>query len=954
MENRTEPFNWSRMNQGFFRTTKFLDLISNTDTAEKVEIPEGKCKEIACDSYYAQNFHDNFLLTIDENIIDVYDIISGNHHTYRFDQRFLPIITTDFNEFQNSWWVCTTKGVILHMSQSGVIDDYQLDFVPTAFDFSESSLFIGNIYGELYNYTRDGQIEWRVNEPKTFKEKLISMTFFAPKNPVLAITSNSKFVYMVTEKGNFYVYNRETAKKCHMYTLSSKLQSALLKSSDLYVYAVLTTEKSSNFKRLNSLKDYSADIQLTRPRINDFDFNEENLIMICQDEKATEVNLYDNNLGKFLSCIWLPKDDAELMTGRRVMPDFVLSKYFDSLQKDFLLEARHVAFDEKHNIWISNASSLLIARRMQRYEEYVLDSKYNRHQNQIDIISIALKFALAVSIKHWNDFDSELRLNVDPNLISHRIARLYSECSINLQISMDEIIEQITNFVNDVRIDGMSENEDLTTPYLFWQSATTQVIMAHSTISRCLLILVQYFIIKNKSAKYSKVLHQLSRLVLEYTKLEVLCDYNAIIATESLFYEPGIDMEMIIRNNLSNLKNVENVTSALLEDGKHNAQAVCDFLLLCEKPSINKAIALYYLEKYNESVKYVVAYQDLINLSKVKEILIPNLVKLRRDDLVSKLAQLDPIGNCSILFRSYINLKDYDSAFNCIQNASTKEQQVDLMRYFIRHLMKNGKISKIMSYPWNSNISIFTNELLCYSRDTVSAAILFYKELDDKSQTASSLYFYARQYLHDPTKDNLKLAASALVLCLSIMSHSETVIRNVSTNKLVKPKKISKLLARINCCLYADDPKKASKCNNIELLHIALKHSITSMISFINSGISTNDVVAFLKELAHEKNFKALSSFFFGVERPDLNSVAFENVYTVFLKEKIDPPAWFICSMKDKAIRQLFVISAQYNRQNIIIDILKDMRDNGEKLPSYLLPIVKNINVSDELIKGLQ
>ena len=55
--------------------------------------------------------------------------------------------------------------------------------------------------------------------------------------------------------------------------------------------------------------------------------------------------------------------------------------------------------------------------------------------------------------------------------------------------------------------------------------------------------------------------------------------------------------------------------------------------------------------------------------------------------------------------------------------------------------------------------------------------------------------------------------------------------------------------------------------------------------------------------------------------------------------------------MKELLLRQLLTLCHSYNRKDILNDLFIEMHQNNEKVPKYLIPVLKQIALPQDLIE---
>jgi hypothetical protein len=292
----------------------------------------------------------------------------------------------------------------------------------------------------------------------------------------------------------------------------------------------------------------------------------------------------------------------------------------------------------------------------------------------------------------------------------------------------------------------------------------------------------------------------------------------------------------------------------------------------------------------------------------------------------------------SLIFITALDSEDFDLCFSYIKKTENEKQKADFLRIFISKVIRAKAVRKLLEYDFKDLLSFLTNDLMCYSVKTLLVAALFYNKIGDVSETAAALYLFARTLLRMVTEENLRKAASALVLCLSVTEDRDFVIRSVSDNALVDRKSIEKILKRVVCML--EIPGISDNIGNSEILQRLYEIGSDKVCCFGQLS-SFEELCGFCEFIIVRKDFLSLSKILRLDKRKwgyKLHCASLENV----LKLRYDPPVWMVEAFIANSMRDFFVLCIVYDRKKIVKDVVDQMFRKGMELNHHLVRLLVN------------
>lgn len=930
-----------------FRASKFKDFLNPADPSS-IRISLGLSKSSVASNFQPIHFFmkhhlGSFLLILYPKSLGVINTMTSEQNVYNFDQFLLPIIAYDQESAIPSCFLCTTSNTIFNFDTRGNLCIMRkLDYSPVFAKAESGNLIFVDCNGVVYCYNNNNLL-WFENKLEGLVERIFNFSW--KRNKVLNVAVNKKTVYLIDEKGTligFKLENGEKVMKYKIYNGDDVVKSALIICDEEKLCTLLRTNEESLLQMYSIKSSLDVIYTMKKPNITDIVFNDENLIIKNQNE----IKMFDKNSGELVNnnTFWTPFDDWMFYGGTKDLLPFLISKN-NELSIPFsedLLYPLVIDFDTNGNIWMTTKIALFLIRPMVSYEAEVLAENLNKKYIESSILMAALSFGKIITRNDWNLLDKEIKKGKDPYVIINEIINKYSNLEFPMNESLDqvnELIEAMTINLEEKAISQFSTND-------FWKNSVSQVVLVYSYLSRSLLMLLTYYTINYKVTIFSRKMKELSFIIKMYAQLSILVETDSVISSNVLEDKPYeySSFNSSLKSQISYLLDVDKVADFLLSKGK--AKIVCDYLSLSLVKSQYFGFALIDLGRYEEACNYLLYNQ--FNNSELPPRILDILRKNNRDDIIIKLADLYLKSNVALIFSSYLNMKNYDGAFLCLQRVKDINIKTDLIRLLIKTLIENNQFQRLISYPYNDSINLFAEQLSCYSKETLLVAATLYHKLCDYSLSTKMFYLHARICLKNPTIENMKKALYSLVFCLSIMNHNDVAVRDISSNQLLTKKKITKIKLRVECCLCSSNPKNAIALSDLELLKLSMNSS-QIMLKFIKV-CSEETLIEYVKYLVIENQQNILYNTLQHDKRKwnySLNSSAFIQ----FLKTKTTPPLWLVIRMKELLLRQLLTLCHSYNRKDILNDLFIEMHQNNEKVPKYLIPVLKQIALPQDLIE---
>ena len=941
------------MTESVLRASKFFDISQNCKK-EAVSLQPGKCrslKSIALKKYqrFLFNSHFSVFFSIEKSQIYVKDIARSKEKIFELNQEILPIIEIDADVEDNGAYFVTQTGNLFKLSINGVLSQQQLPFVPTCFHVSKGNIFLGRNNGEV-SLLGEGNLIYTVNKQKSFLKDILNK-FISMSAPVLSISSTKNYLYFITSDCKLFTVDTEKGMIVSENTLSDiQCTSAIIETDGDTILVITNTNEMSVLK---VLKEENDDIKvqygLERNAIIDAVLSRDTFAIIEGTVPIVSFTRFDRESGNFVASDWTPADDYEFYMKFSVVT-------IEKLKKTFIdqnaISPITVACDKNNNLYIASSLYAYVMRPLANIENILTFCKTEPTFDTVE--GLAATISTFLSKAEWNEIDAELKNGSDPIVVFNNVA---NTIATNAPQNLDEgyIINQLDEIIASIGLaapQGLPENKSLNK---FWASAVTQVGRAVSFYSRCLLLLVQ-FLTKNVSFKLEKQAAELNDIVKTYTRISVLLDNNAVEDLqlfESLEFSAE-DFSVQVKSQISKLLFTQEVAQMLCKKGKHNVALA--YLNLFEEKFIEAGFAMLELKKGTRAVAFFKENKDKFDFAPIYKDIIKKFVKLANNTNTSEFCEivyeLDHAYICPILFGCYTSTDSFDKAFKLVIEAPDDYIRVDLIRIFIRDLMKKKQLDKLVQLNFGQYTSLLINELMSYSVKTLPAAAVLMQKLGDKTGAIDALYLYARTLLRENKIESMRRAMTSLITCKALMSAGETAVRDVSSKKLVKVEKINKIIAKLRVCLGHQTPVAAINLSNVELLECAMSQGIDVMMQFAASGVATPEELANFGKILAKKGKNAELSKLLTVDRREWHFCIHEEVLLAFI-EMGDPPYWFTQQMVGSCKVQFFILCSRKLAKYAALDGISVLRDLNQKLPYQLKSIVSNLGIPEPTMKEI-
>ena len=944
-----------------FRTTNFCNFLD----------PEQN-KMIPLKQFFITFKNEIFLFILYPNSISLIKAKNGESINIPSDKTFSSIAS--FDQFQQSFCVLlvTQQGEFYTLqNHTNNLDPSQFEFVQEPFLMNATCACIYN--GKIIASNKKGIITlkhdsstWSSNKPEN---GFLSHIFRPPG--IISLSVDSTFVFALTQDGKllvFDVFNGTKIASTTIYDLDKRdfLKSGKIINNRKICYIMANHNNGAKLIAIH-VDDFTNEIiyTISRPFIEDFEINEEVLLLISQNE----ITIHDLNNGKLISTLWIVTDDITFNCIKNV------SRADTIIPKSALLTGNNL-------IYLATNSSIYLSRPILEYESYVLSLEDKVQSPNLNFLSLTLEFARTIPRQKMIDFDRQLRNTTDVSMIAYELIAQFFDREYKFDFRFKDVIDQIQAIYNEIEIvhhnvtqrtkPKITNQLSIENNITFWKTVVSQIIFSYSYLCKCVYLFLIYLTYKGETAQYFTHLYNFASLVQSYTQLSILAEHSNELPSE--LFEKLIDdfrknpdsqfnfslrtnfklseFNSVIRSQMKRMLDVISTSDILIQHQKYDISL--EYLKISQEPTVQYGVTLFYLKKYDEAIKYFISNPSFF--SEITEflntILLKTLQKEKRDDLIVKLCSLSLFSNQAALFRSYLNMKDYDSAFNCILHTEDEHIKCDLLRVFVRTMIRSSQTQKLLSYPFNSMLSIFVNELCCYSIDTLVLAINFFRQIGDQYQAAQYLYLYARTLLRDPSEENLSKALTALNLVSNQMLNSDNqniIIKDVSSNQAISYRKLWRIICRTKGCLLLDDPKKATDVTFTKLIRIASKKNIDVLASII-SGATEDELIEAIPHLIKNQNFLALHKIL--SRKPQSNNTTLlEHTLTQYFNNRQSPPAFVIQMFTQKNVVKLLMLCNAANQRTILINVLNSLLYKKDKEDiSYIVPALRKLDLPEEYI----
>lgn len=891
--------------------------------------------------------------------IQVINFADGSSNEQAFDKQFRPIIASNALSEDNEPYFCFQDG------KYGQFHNGSLVIEP---DRINSDIFIVNNEFIISGDEKSGSVTFHnpsttftVNKPNFFSfKKLLNHD-----DGVMSIASNSKFLFILTKNGQIIIFRISDQRKLSSSTLcGEKLEFGQIKCDENNFYVLFRTRNLSVFQGTKCDQNSNQILfNIKHRNLKYFDINQEQIVLVSNDS----VTIHNKETGDIQSNCILP---------------------FDLDSKETKITPEIAFLNSRGSVYISTKTEIYVTRPLLPLESHVLRLNPNKSDNQeaFDLLNASLDFCLRISRSDWTQFDSLLKTTSDPGDSAYELISKYFGENQNEAFESQSTKGQLNDLIdllsmNDSVLNRSSQeyqNLQIVNDE-FYRSVCSEIVFSYSYFCRCVYLVIMYLTYQKETSVYARQLRKLSMLVNIYTQLSILFTTNLPLGLFESFnptYQENIEaFTQFIGHQLIKLLNLESTMKHLIQSGLYDTAVQLGSVSTF--PLSYTGIALLNLGKYDEAVSfYIQNSQFLIKDREIAELVFESLRQARRDDLIIKIGYIDSTTNAAILFRAFLKLNDYDSAFNCILTTKDERMKCDMLRVFIR-VMKDNKlhVKLLKSYPVNSLMSLFVNSLCTYSEETLFLAVIFFRIIGSRYQATQALYEYARSLLKTPTKERLGKAVTSLNLVLYQLDRQsdDISIRDMGSNMELKEKKVRRIISRTKCCLLLDDDtdttKKVNKKSSIsnsnnltfgELLEIAADRNPEIFKTCLKSA--TDDELLGLVPILFEKSRNTPISLalnqLLSFNKPSKNPFIVEKLFTAYFHCNFDrvliPPAFVVDRFAEINITRLFVVLAKppisFN-QNLLLDVLMRLKSkpNIDKL-RYLTPLMKKMRLPDELI----
>ncbi|OHT07359.1 hypothetical protein TRFO_24440 [Tritrichomonas foetus] len=916
-----------------FRASKVFDFpaISNTNGSFV-----GQFYSLKNDKILLHLIFEHYILIFNINDGNIQEIEVENY-TLKSFSCFNEQYSNTSNTNTDNIYLITNKGEFLFLS-----DDGTLHIQPFKSNAETFCLYRDTIISAEYNgsvslvYVDESFPKWKVNKPENF---ILSKIVKPPG--IMGISANESFVFCLTKDAKFLVFDRNDGSKIANTKLTSQeIISGTIKSDDEFCFIVFNTKIGSKLMVIKFDIDTNDVVyELSRPFIRSVEINQNRLLLLGNNE----VTLHEKTTGELISTFWIPPDEKAYNCNYDLKDS--ISPLFGFLLND-------------GKTFISTNSAVYYCRPILTYESYSLNIDFNYSEriekNENVIILLALQFAKTIDRKSWLDFENKLIKVSDPTITSYELISQYlnREYTFNFPKDAHKHINQIFQVLNCFSLLETGELDDVSNPSTteFWKNATSQVIYSYSYLAKCVYLLLMYFTYKNNTAEYSQDLRRFSILIHNYTILSIIVECENLpnkLFDNSQAYSNEKFQKSVVRE-IARLFDLEKTTKILMEYKFFDK--VVEYTKLCKIPMEQHGICLIELHKFDEAIDFFLQNSRLLldNSSLTAKVFFA-LQKAHRDDLIIKIGSIDSVTNAAALFRAYLNVKDFDSAFNCILTAPDERIKCDLLRVFIRVMTNNKQAQRLLNYPFVSMISMFVNELCCYSKDTLVLAISFFRSIGDMYQVDQTLYLYARTLLRDPSFENISRALTALNLISNHMLHSDVMIRDVSSNKTISYRKLWRMICRTKGCLLLDDPRDSLTATFPELIINAANKDMDVLV-YIIEGAKEEELLEVIPYFVVNQQFLALSKLLSN-KKNSSNTNLLEKSLVSYFEKGLMPPSFVVDLFVEKNVIKFLMICNVFHQKLILVDVINTLlTSENKKKYFYIIPVLKKLHLPQDII----
>lgn len=981
-----------------FRATKLIDF---PPCSQNDSIPIAQC--------IISSSEDDCLYILFKNSISILNITNGNKKEMQTNNTFLPFITYDPTEENPTPYVCTSRGELLNIFEENRQDHQIIGANP--FILYDNQVIVGDKKSgviSIFNLNDPNNKKLTLNKYETFS---LGMFNIFRNNGIFALAANSKFVFALTNDGKVLVFDILNGQKISSTTVcGSKLESGIIKCDEENYYLGLNQIDGSKVQAVHfSIGTNQVLYEIQQPIVNFIEINEDNIVIMTNKE----VTLHNKNDGKLIASFLVPVDDLDIFKSKysKNYYDPNLKKSYNSnnykkAKKDLTPRFAHLL--NNNILLITTNSSIYRCRPILPIESYVLNLKIDsgsdkdkEMQLSTNLLYASVEFARTITRENWIEFEENVRTTSDPTLFAYKVISQYLNCDNNdfNELASHDLIKQIEETIKLLSLSRSNHNQNQDQDNndiplrIFYRSACSEVIFAYSFFSRCVYFLIMFLTYKNQTAAYSHYLRELSMLVHDYTQLSLLAEIGDNLPIE-LFdtYElrgndqgnnSDIVFSKVVMSLISKLLDFDNTMNILMNHRMY--EKVVEITSINSVPLVYHGKSLLKLNKFDEAVDFFIQNSGfLANDNELTEFVFQTLRSNNRDDLIIRIGSINSEANAAALFRAYIKEKDYDSAFNCILTTHNEPVKCNMLRVFIRVLKKNKLHQLLLSYPFVSMISMFVNELWCYSIDTLILAFCFFREIGDRLQATQALYLYARCLLRTPTKENLGKALTAMNLVFCQMSNC--TVRDVGPkDQELNVDKLWRIMCRTRCCLLLDDNENdnnsissnefrnsnvdenerlkfstslrdAPKMSFSRLLEIAATRN-KDIFENALTGANDKELLDIIPNLIHQKLIEPLYKLL-SLKNKSKNPALVEKTLKLYIKTNQVPPTFVIDKFIAKNITRFFIVCSKLDtvfRADLLYDaICCLLRRKDKKKFFYLVDIMRELEVPEEIIQEFQ
>lgn len=948
---------------------------------------------------------DTYLYILYKNSIITLNITNGKSFKLEYQDAFLPYITYDPTVEIPVPYICTEKGQLCRIFENEITIEPQI-IGRNPFILYNNQIIVGDQKSgviTLFDINKQNEPMLKMNTSEKF-----SLNIFKIFNDcgILSLAANSKFIFALSKDRRISVFNIKDGKKLSSTTISGEeILSGTIKCDEENYYVVFGNKNDSKLICVHfSYDDDKFLYEIQHPLFNFIDINKDYLLIM----RKNEITLHDKLNGELAESFLLPINNMNIFKNtsksskKAQNPNEIIKEYTPSF-----------AYLSNNNVmYITTKTAIYRCRPILSIESYILNLKINeewenQEQSKIskNILFSAIEFARTMRRENWIEFEENAKTTSDPtifaySIISQYLSRDYKEFD---ELSAIDLSDQLNGIIDTLRLEMtkydkngyMNEikNEENKNPLSeFYRSACIEIIFAYSFFCRCIYFFVMFLTYKNKTAIYSRQLRELSLLVHDYTQLSLIAEIGDDLPIELFNLNDDTDIESIQQESDSNFNDVFIRTVMVLISKLLNFDKTMKILMnhemyekvikitsICSSPFVYYGLSLLKLKRYDEAVSFFIQNSGFLADDKhLTESVFQILRSANRDDLIIRIGSINAVAlltpsseeisekdstassasNSAALFRAYIKEMDYDSAFNCILTTQNEVVKCDMLRVFISTMKKHKLRQRLLSYPFNTMISMFVNELWCYSEDTLILAVSFLREIGSRYHATQALYLVSRCLLRNPTRENLGKAITTLNLVLTQMqSNYEISVRDVPNNEEITHSKLCRIINRTHCCLLLDENSqsvsKAKDMSYTDLLGLAAERNNDVFKNALTSAHDT-EIIEILPNLIKQNLILPLYETL-SIKSESVNTCFLERTLRIYIKDGRVPPIFVIDKFIAKNAQKLLMICciSRFNyKKYVLYDIMLSLLHRKDKNKFfYLEPILRKLKLPEEYIE---